>query len=119
MITWSLEMLRSIKFHLLSITLLSLGVFHTANAMETFDLSIRNHMFEPAEITIPANQKVKLVVKNLDATPEEFESYDLNREKIISGNGKAVIFIGPVKPGTYKFFGEFNPKTAQGIIIAK
>jgi hypothetical protein len=41
----------------------------------------------------------------------------LNREKVIPGNSKAIIFIGPLRQGTYPFFGEFYPKTAQGKII--
>ncbi len=84
-----------------------------------FEIEIRNHLFEPSELIIPANTKVKLIVYNRDPTPEEFESYELNREKVIMGNRKAVIFIGPLKPGEYPFFGEFNPKTAQGKIIAR
>jgi hypothetical protein len=35
------------------------------------------------------------------------------------GSAKAIIFIGPLKPGEYPFFGEFNPKTAQGKVIAE
>jgi hypothetical protein len=27
------------------------------------------------------------------------------------------VFIGPLKPGVYPFFGEFNLSTAQGKII--
>lgn len=73
----------------------------------------------PSELQIPAGQKVRLVVDNQDPTPEEFESYSLNREKIIPGNAKATIFIGPLKPGTYEFFGEFHQETAQGKIIVK
>jgi heme/copper-type cytochrome/quinol oxidase subunit 2 len=84
-----------------------------------FELEIRNHLFSPAEITIPANTKIRLQVTNSDPTPEEFESYELNREKVIPGNRSAVIFIGPLAPGTYPFFGEFYPKTAQGRVIAK
>ena len=84
-----------------------------------FEIEIRDHLFEPSELVIPANTKIKLIVYNRDSTPEEFESYELNREKIIIGNRKAVIFIGPLKPGEYPFFGEFNPKTAQGKIVAR
>lgn len=87
--------------------------------MPTFEISIKDHKFEPATVEIPAGQKVKLVVKNLDSTPEEFESNELNREKVISGGGQAIVYVGPLKPGTYGFFGEFNPKTAQGRIVAK
>jgi len=86
-------------------------------ATPIIEIEIRDHLFIPSQVEIPADTKVKLVVKNLDPTPEEFESYELNREKVISGNSKAVIFIGPLPPGEYPFFGEFNPKTAQGKVV--
>lgn len=86
-------------------------------ATPVIELKIQDHLFFPEIIEIPANTKVKLLVNNLDPTAEEFESYELNREKVISGNRKAVIFIGPLPPGEYPFFGEFYPKTAQGKIL--
>ena len=85
----------------------------------TFTIDIRDHLFYPSQLVIPANTKVKLIVTNHDQTPEEFESYELNREKIIMGGARAIIFIGPLAAGEYPFFGEFNPKTAQGIIKAE
>ncbi|WP_087469004.1 cupredoxin domain-containing protein [Cellvibrio sp. PSBB006] len=84
-----------------------------------FTLEIRDHLFYPSLLVIPAGTKVKLIVLNRDTTPEEFESYELNREKVIMGGAKATIFIGPLAPGDYPFFGEFNPKTAQGLIRAE
>ena len=84
-----------------------------------FALVVRNHRFEPAEIRIPAGQKVKLVVHNQDKTPEEFESYELNREKVIAPDSKAQIFVGPLSAGRYPFFGDFNPNTARGAVIAE
>jgi plastocyanin len=88
-------------------------------ADEVFIIQIKNHRFEPAELTVPAGKKVKLLVENLDATPEEFESHELNREKVIAGNGKATIYIGPLLAGKYPYYGEFNQATANGVIIAK
>lgn len=82
----------------------------------TFTIEIRAHLFYPSQLVIPANTKIKLIIINRDATPEEFESYELNREKVIMGGAQATIFIGPLKPGDYPFLGEFNPKTAQGLI---
>jgi len=90
-----------------------------AAAAPEFKIEIKNHLFFPPELTIPAHTKVKLRIFNQDPTNEEFESYELNREKIILGNSQAVIFIGPLEPGEYPYFGEFNPKTAQGKIIAE
>ena len=89
---------------------------HAEAAAPTVELEIINHVFQPSSVEIPAGQKVRLLVVNRDATPEEFESYELNREKVIAGHAKAVIFVGPLAPGEYPFFGEFNPKTAQGVI---
>ena len=83
------------------------------------ELGLLNHQFEPAELHIPANTKVKLVIKNHDATLEEFESYELKREKVIAGNAEGIVFIGPLPPGIYPFFGDFNPATAQGRIVVE
>jgi hypothetical protein len=96
-----------------------LAVFPLFAATPVVEIEIRDHLFYPSEVVIPADTKVKLLVKNLDPTPEEFESYELNREKVISGNSQAVIFIGPLPPGEYPFFGEFYPKTAQGKVLVK
>jgi len=84
-----------------------------------YSLIIKDHRFQPAEITIPAGKKVKLLVENQDATAEEFESHSLNREKVIAGKSKATIYIGPLVPGRYSFEGEFNAATAQGAIIVQ
>ena len=84
-----------------------------------FPLAIKDHRFAPAELRVPAGKKVKLVVSNLDSTPEEFESHPLNREKVIAGHGKATIYVGPLEPGRYPFVGEFNENTARGVIVAE
>lgn len=82
-------------------------------------LVIREHRFEPAELTVPAGKKIKLRIENKDGTPEEFESHELNREKVIPGNSSTTIYVGPLSPGRYPFYGEFNAKTAQGALIAQ
>jgi plastocyanin len=89
-----------------------------ANA-DAYTVIIKNHRFEPAELTVPAGKKIKLIINNTDSTPEEFESHELKREKVIPGNAKASIFIGPLAPGKYPFFGEFNEATAKGSIIVQ
>ncbi len=103
------------RLFLLIVLLQPLG----ALAQDYVVIIIKNHKFQPAEITIPAGKKMELIIDNQDPTPEEFESHELNREKIIAGNSKARIFIGPLTPGRYPFFGEFNEATAQGVIIVK
>jgi len=106
-------------FSLVSFVFFLVIIHRAVAAVPEIQLEIRDHLFFPATVEVPANQKVRLLIINNDATPEEFESYELNREKVISGNSRTVIFIGPLAPGEYPFFGEFFPKTAQGKVIAR
>jgi hypothetical protein len=84
-----------------------------------YSLTIRNHQFVPDQLVVPAGKKIKLVISNADSTPEEFESYTLNREKVIPGNSKASVYLGPLEPGKYEFIGEFHEATARGVIEAQ
>ena len=104
---------------LLPAVLLAVAFGAAAADVPQFNLLIENHKFTPDRLEVPAGQKVKLVVENKDATPEEFESHPLKVEKVIPGKSKATINIGPLKAGEYKFVGEFNEKTAKGVIVAK
>lgn len=93
----------------------------TAQAEDTHEveISIKDHKFEPDALKLPVGKPIKITVKNLDATPEEFESHDLGFEKIIAGNSSAVIRVKPLKPGTYMFFGEFHQDSALGHVVAE
>ena len=97
----------------------TLLLFSTAARAEDYVLTIKGNKFSPAELTIPADEKVKITVKNLDATPAEFESYDLNREKVVSANSEIIVFVGPLKAGSYAFFDDFHRDMTKGTLIAK
>ena len=90
-----------------------------ATEPDEIQLEIREHLFYPPEFEVPAGKKFKLVVTNGDATPEEFESYELNREKVVMGGRQSILFVGPLPPGEYPFFGEYHPKTALGSIVVE
>jgi len=94
-------------------------LFPGAARADDYVLTIKNHHFSPPVLNIPANQKVKITVRNDDATDEEFESYELNREKVVSGNSQITVFVGPLDPGTYPYFGDFHKDLANGQLIAK
>lgn len=109
----------SLKRIQLVIACLSLGMSSVVwSDDKVYLLEIKNHLFYPSELLVPTGVKFKLVIINHDATPEEFDSFDLNREKVIYPNRKATIYIGPLKAGRFGFFGEYNPNTAVGALIA-
>jgi len=98
---------------------LALGTSAIAADVEERTLTIKDHVFSPAEVRVKAHTKTKLIVTNQDAAAEEFESPSLNREKMIRSGQTATILLPPLKPGRYEFFGEFHPETARGAVIAE
>ena len=92
-----------------------------AMAADMFEITtvIKDHKFTPSEIKVPAGKKIKLTVDNQDDTLEEFDSQPLNREKTINGHEKGIVIFGPLAPGSYSYIGEFNEKTAFGVVIAE
>ena len=81
-------------------------------------LSIKGRQFVPSEVEIPAGAKVKLVIHNEDKIPAEFESSRLHREKVVPAGDTIIIYVGPLKPGSYEFFNDFHP-ASRGHLIAK
>lgn len=99
---------------------LALAPLAPATAADTtLVIVIKDHMFEPAEVKVPAGERVKLVVENRDPTPEEFESHALHLEKVIAGGATATLWIGPLPKGSYEFVGEFHEASAKGTIVAE
>ena len=84
-----------------------------------YALELKDHLFVPEQLVIPANTKFKLIITNHDDILEEFDSFSLNREKVIFPKQQAIIYVGPLPAGKYKFFGEYHPDSARGKIIIR
>ena len=76
----------------------------------TYSLTVRNGKFEPSTLAVKAGVKFKLVVSNKGTTPAEFESSELNREKVVPAGASMPLYIGPLAPGAYPFFDDFDQK---------
>jgi len=107
-----LRVLAAVSAGILSFGLFALSVFAVPPAAladdATLVLELKDHKFNPANPTIPANTRVKVTVKNLDPTPAEFESQDFDAEKVVPGNSEITVNIGPLDPGTYDFYDEYH-----------
>jgi hypothetical protein len=101
--------------------LIALAVARTvaASDLPEYTLIVKNHVYQPSELKVPANTKFKIIVRNEDTTPEEFESTDFNREKIVFPNSSITVYVGPLRAGKYGFFGDFHQDTAKGLLIAE
>ncbi len=83
-----------------------------------YALTIRDGKFEPSTLAVKAGVKFKLIVSNKGAKPAEFESAELNREKVVPAGSSVPVYIGPLSPGAYPFFDDFDQKN-RGQIVAK
>lgn len=86
------------------------------NAIE---LSVQDHKFTPAPLSIPADTKVKITLHNLDSTTAEFISDDFKGGKLVTGGKTASFFIGPLKSGTYEFHDEYHEASSTTQLIVK
>lgn len=105
--------------HLPFVLLACLALAARADELPTFRLLIKAGHFVPDNLQVPANTKFRLLIKNEGPGAEEFESIELKKEKVLAPGVESFLIFQPLKPGSYKFFGEFHPETAQGRITAK
>jgi hypothetical protein len=98
--------------------LLVFGLARPALADDSsFSIVLKNNQFVPRDVQIPAGTKVKLVVRNENPTPSEFESIQFHREKIVPPGQEITVFVGPLDPGSYEFFDDFHPETRGHLVV--
>ncbi len=110
--------LRNCLRRLLATGLLPMATLSQAEPV-TVTLTIQDHRFTPSVLHVPTASELRLIVVNRDDTPEEFESDSLHREQRVSGKQQLEVFLRPLTPGIYGFFGDYHQDTAQGSLVAE
>ena len=90
-----------------------------AEELYQVQLTARDGRFYPEVLEVPADRRFKIVIRNEGPGPEEFESENPHREKVLSAGATSFLIFPALKPGVYPFFGEFHPETAKGRIVVK
>jgi len=104
--------------HLALLTLLAILISAPAFAQDKdYVLVLKDHQFSPKDLVLPANQKVKLIVKNEQTAPAEFESSDLDREKVVEANSEITVMLGPLDAGAYNYFDDFHRETTGTLTV--
>jgi plastocyanin len=88
-----------------------------ADDVTTFEVSVKNHEFQPAEFKAAAGAPVVFKVKNMSEQPVEFESDPLQFEMIVKPNAEIVVKVKPQKPGRYVFFDDLHQETKGTLIV--
>jgi len=82
-------------------------------------LTLKDHVFDAAELIAPAGRDIAITLKNKDESFEEFDSDALRTEKIVTAKGKVTIKLKPLAAGRYPFRGEFHDATAQSVLVVE
>ncbi len=81
-------------------------------------LSYSGGVFQPSQVSAPADRPVVFRVKNLDGKAMEFESKSLRVEKVVAAKSEGIINVRALKPGRYEFYDDFNEK-ARGVLTVQ
>jgi hypothetical protein len=83
------------------------------------ELHFENRRFTPQTITVPANQPLTVRITNASNEAIEFESFKLNREKVVGPGETTIVRLPALRPGNYDFYDDFHQDVPAGEIIAK
>lgn len=84
-----------------------------------FKMTIKDHQFQPSTLHVPADAKVKVLIKNLGPEQEGFNSFDLARDKTVPEGEEVTVYLGPLDPGNYKFWSRNHRETMKGQVVVK
>ena len=84
-----------------------------------FELRYENRRFTPQTITVPANRPFRIKVINASKETVEFESFKLNRERVVGPGETIIVNVPALSPGSYDFYDDFHDDVPEGAIIAK
>jgi plastocyanin len=83
------------------------------------EVILKDHVYQPAELRVPAGRPIVITIENQDATAEEFDSSALKVEKFIPGNSSATARVRPLAAGRYRSIGEQHEDTAKVVLVAE
>ena len=100
----------------LGLTVLALGSAMPALADQALQLGVTDKGFDPTELTGPAGQRMKIEVTNRTSAAIEFESFELNRERVIQPGQTVSVYVSGLAAGRYEFFDDFNT-ARRGVLV--
>jgi hypothetical protein len=73
--------------------------------------------FEPAVIEVPEATRVRLEVTNRTAAAIEFESFELNRERVVQPGQTVSVYLSGLSAGRYEFFDDFHQARKGALVV--
>jgi Cupredoxin-like domain len=90
-----------------------------ADPLAEVELTLENGRFSPEELRVKAGSPFMLVITNKDPKDEEFEIQSLKIEKVVPAGRTRRVKMPGLRPGVYRFIGEYTQATAKGRLVAE
>ncbi|HZP61640.1 MAG TPA: cupredoxin domain-containing protein [Opitutaceae bacterium] len=113
--------LKSLLLRLAALILVAIyqPVIAEKSAPVVVEINFNHHRFIPEKIEISAGQSVVIRVVNASQERIEFESFKLNREKVVEPGRTVTVHLPALAPGSYDFFDDFHDDVPEGVIVAR
>ena len=98
------------------VALLGLGAPSLAED-RTVALAVEDRGFAPGEVDVPAGARVRLEVTNRTGAAIEFESFELNRERVVQPGQTVNVYVSGLEPGRYEFFDDFHQERRGALVV--
>lgn len=112
-------MRKSIRRALVLLAAVVLAAVASAQELPTFQIAMKDGVFSPERLEVPAGKRIKLVLKNEGRGPAEFENLSMRVEKVLAPGVTSFVVLHNLRPGEYRFVDEFRPGGGSLTLVAK
>jgi plastocyanin len=83
----------------------------------TIALTVTDTGFAPVEVEAPAGGRVRIEITNKSSGAIEFESFELNRERVIQVGQTVSVYVTGLSAGRYAFFDDFHQERKGTLVV--
>jgi len=104
---------------LLVISYVSIAGGADAQIGKPVEIRFDQHRFTPSKVEVPVGVPLTIRVVNASRERIEFESFKLNREKVVEPGASIVVQLPALRAGSYDFYDDFHDDVPEGTIVAR
>jgi hypothetical protein len=103
----------------LGLAAFALASLARAEDAATYELTLQNDVFAPADLKVPSGKPFVLKVVNKEGAGVEIEAKDLKIEKVVAAGGEVIARVKPMKPGRYLLVNEYKEDTVKTFVVVE
>ena len=104
-------------FGSIAVTALLAVSFPVLAADQIVAIAVTDKGYAPAEVEVQAGGRVRLDVTNQTTAAIEFESFELNRERVVQPGQTVAVYVSGLGAGRYEFFDDFHQERRGALVV--